>query len=130
MVFGSDTIGDFISFLTSCGDVYVRSPFFLYNYCDFYLSCLDEENSIKSENEFIGNYILIFNTILIYILVEIKNEINKVSKEKEIKNRPVVLNWTKPILNKDRETKTPKKEQKRGLCLKTIKYYIFIHISF
>ena len=108
-------IGDFLLFQTSCGDVFVRSPYFIYDYCDFYLTCLDEEDSITNENEFIGNYCFIFYPILIYILEQVKNEINKVSKQKEIKNRAPVQNWTKPILNKDRETKTPKKEQKRGM---------------
>ena len=52
---------------------------------------------------------------LIYILEQIKNEILTISNLKEIKNRPQVQNWIKPIRNFDSISKSPNKNQKRGM---------------
>ena len=55
-------------------------------------------------------YLFFFIIIYLYQIVSLHKVIKSISNAKVIIDRPETNNWARPILNKDKDVRTPKRE--------------------
>ena len=96
-----------MTFFTSCGDVLIKPKNFQYPWCDNNLKAINDKSEIDNFDIFISKFVFFFKILSKFNVESLHDQICKRKNITSIQKRGKLGNWTKVLLNLDRDTTTP-----------------------